>query len=326
MAGLAKVDSPLAINNGTGTADGGKEHQVTKDERDPLVSVIMAVHNGAATVGEAIDSVSAQRFTRWELVMCDDGSTDATGAVLKAAQERFGEDRVKLLKNPKRMRLSHSLNCCLEVANGDYIARLDADDQMEPSRLALQVEFLEQNQQTDLVGTAMQRFDETGDTDIVMPRDLNPDANSLKRRGVPFFHATVMARREVFTTLGGYTVSWRTRRAQDIDLWYRFFAAGFTGSNLPTPLYRARNDDQAVRRRTRAALVGATMTRLKGNRLLGYPMSETIRLLPQLSRVLIPTWVMNERRKWIRRRARHEQKARTSLGGPQRQPQKKDRC
>ena len=88
------------------------------------VSIIMGIYNCATTLPEAIDSIFAQTYSDWQLILCDDGSKDGTYVVAKAYQERL-PDKIILLKNEENMGLNHTLNRCLQVAAGEYVARMD---------------------------------------------------------------------------------------------------------------------------------------------------------------------------------------------------------
>ena len=106
------------------------------------VSIIMGIYNCAATLPEAIDSILAQTFSDWQLVLCDDGSKDNTYTVAKAYQEKF-PDKIFLLQNERNMGLNHTLNRCLQVATGEYVARMDGDDISLPTRLERENAFLD---------------------------------------------------------------------------------------------------------------------------------------------------------------------------------------
>ena len=90
------------------------------------VSIIMGIYNCAATLPEAIDSILAQTFSDWQLVLCDDGSKDSTYTVAESYQEKF-PNKIVLLQNERNMGLNHTLNRCLQIANGEYVARMDGD-------------------------------------------------------------------------------------------------------------------------------------------------------------------------------------------------------
>ena len=103
-------------------------------EKDPLITVIMGVYNGQATLAEAIESIIAQTYTNWEMVICDDGSTDRSYHIAKAYERQY-PDRIILLENETNQGLNKTLNRCLLAARGELIARQDADDISLPERL-----------------------------------------------------------------------------------------------------------------------------------------------------------------------------------------------
>ena len=94
--------------------------------RMPKISVIMGVHNGEKTLPRAIDSILNQTFTDFELIICDDCSTDATIQVIKDYIEK--DNRVILIRNESNSGLAASLNNCINISKGEYIARMDDDD------------------------------------------------------------------------------------------------------------------------------------------------------------------------------------------------------
>lgn len=228
----------------------------------------MAVYNCEKTVREAIDSILAQTYTNWQFIICNDCSTDQTQSILEEYQRKY-PDKFVLLQNDRNMRLAYSLNQCLKKATGDYIARMDGDDKSAPERFEKQISFLQEHPEYDLVGTAMRRFNEEGLADTV----YKPEAvdKLTMRRKVPFNHATIMTYPSVYQALDGYTVSKRTSRTEDYDLWFRFFHAGFSGYNLQEPLYLVREDMNAIRRRTIRGRWYGFQTTCFGFRLLGFP-------------------------------------------------------
>jgi len=264
------------------------------------ISVIMGVYNCEATLPAAIDSILAQTYHNWEFVICDDCSTDGTAAVLEAYKARH-PDRFVLLRNETNQRLAASLNRCLKAATGELIARMDGDDISLPDRFEKQVRYLENHPEADLIGTAMRRFSDEGLADIVCAPPA-PDRFSM-RRGTPFCHATILTYRRVYEALGGYTVLPRTQRGQDVDLFFRFFHAGFAGANLSEALYLYREDAFAIGRRTfRTRWQGYFTTRI-GYRLLGYPkrwLAEE--WLRTLIKSLSPFWAQRKYRSWQKKR------------------------
>lgn len=210
-----------------------------------LVSIIMGVYNGANTLGEAIESLKRQTYKNWELIVCDDCSTDSTISILEEYSTM--DVRIKMIQNECNLGLAASLNHCIKYAKGNFIARMDCDDISDPLRLEKQVRYLEKHTECDLVGTYMKEF-EGKKYGRVVETKINPTKFDLPK-GAPFAHATILVRSEVLKDLKGYCISDHTVRTEDVDLWYRFFAAGFVGANIPEPLYYVRMDEAAYKRR-----------------------------------------------------------------------------
>jgi len=258
-----------------------------------LVSIIMGVYNNAPTLPAALDSILAQTYENWEFVICDDCSTDGSLAILESYAAR--DTRFVLLRNEKNLRLAASLNRCLEVTKGELIARMDGDDIALPERFAVQVSYLQEHPEVDLVGTAMQRFSDEGLADILYVPP-NPDKLYL-RNGVPFLHPTIMTYKRIYDALEGYTVLPRTARAEDMDLWARFYHAGFVGANLDEALYLFREDWIAIQKRTFRTRWQVYQTIKAGHRLLAYPKRWIFRaMVVTLAKGLTPFWVQKRYR------------------------------
>lgn len=251
------------------------------------ISVLMGIYNCEKTLGEAIDSILAQTYTNWELILCDDCSPDGTYAVAKAYADRY-PDKIILLRNEKNSRLAFTLNRCLKAATGEIVARMDGDDKCTPDRFEKQLAYLKAHPDAVLCGTAMQRFSDDGNMGGLDIRPSEPDKFTPHKK-VPFNHATIMAYKSVYDTLGGYTVCPRTVRGQDRDLWYRFFAAGFKGVNTDEPLYLVREDENAIKRRTFKVRFNSFKTDIIGYKMLGYPLYWYITPTLRLLKAFVPT-------------------------------------
>lgn len=199
----------------------------------PNISIIMAAYNSEKTIVEAVESIFCQTYSNWELIICDDGSSDSTWKKMLGLSKR--NNKIKCIKNESNYGLATSLNKCLKYAQGPLIARMDADDISDCNRLELQINYL-LNSNMDLIGTAMISFSSSENKKIIVNQP-HPSKKSLIKR-VPFFHPTIMTYKSVYDALGGYTESSLTRwYAQDYDLWYKFFKKGFKGENMQIPLY-----------------------------------------------------------------------------------------
>lgn len=234
-----------------------------------MISIIMGVYNCESTVSQAIESIIDQTYTNWEFIICDDCSTDGTYKIINEYRMKYPE-KIMILKNTSNSKLAFTLNRCLSISKGEYIARMDGDDISKPRRLEEQFNFLSKNRNISLVGTAMQRFDNFGMADVLIPIN-NPNKYSL-RKATPFYHATILTYKNVYDSVGGYTVAKRTERAQDYDLWFKFFNAGFEGANLQKPLYLVREDLDAIKRRSFKVLYNGYKTTLVGYKLLKFPL------------------------------------------------------
>ncbi len=125
---------------------------------NPLITIALPVFNMANTLGRTIDSVRAQTYLNWELLILDDGSTDDSVHVAK----KYIDTRIKIVPSTTHLGFAAQLNKAILLANGSYFARIDADDIMFPERLEKQIRFLQKYPSIDLLGTAICLFDESG--------------------------------------------------------------------------------------------------------------------------------------------------------------------
>ena len=128
----------------------------------PRVSVIMGVYNinDKEVLQKAIMSILGQTFSDFEFIICDDGSTNN---VLEMVKDIAGNDkRIKIIQNEENKGLAYTLNKCLEVATGEYIARMDADDISEKDRFEQQIKILDEKPEVGLVSSNIYFFNEQG--------------------------------------------------------------------------------------------------------------------------------------------------------------------
>jgi len=196
----------------------------------PLVSVLVAVHNGARHVQPAIESVLRQTVDDLELVVVDDASEDETSSVL----EQVGDSRLVVLRNDGRLGLAGALNLGLERCRGRYVARMDADDVAFPYWLGRQVRELQERPELSIVGAGVVDVAEAGRAGSV---HLLPSGLELRWHALfssPFLHNTVVIERDVLES-HGLRYDETFAESEDYDLWTRLLAVA-EGENVQQPL------------------------------------------------------------------------------------------
>ncbi|HET7824731.1 MAG TPA: glycosyltransferase family A protein, partial [Anaeromyxobacter sp.] len=122
----------------------------------PRVTVLLPVYDGEAYLREAIQSILGQRFRDLELLVVDDGSRDRSRAIV----ESIRDPRVRLHAHERNLGLVPTLNEGLDLARGEYVARMDADDVAHPARVERQVRWLDAHPDVAALGTAVRNFGE----------------------------------------------------------------------------------------------------------------------------------------------------------------------
>ena len=205
--------------------------------RETLISVIMSVHNGEAYLKDAIESILPQKYL--EFIIVDDASTDGTASILAQYPT------VKVIRNQTNLGLTKSLNTALKVAQGEYIARMDADDISLPHRLQVQKDFLDSHPEIVCVGSSLIIIDahgkEVGIKQATTDSDLLMFYMILKNQ---IAHPSVMFRKDIIVKHGGYNE--QTRYAQDYELWSRLMTEGYTFSNIAEPLIKYRIHNESI--------------------------------------------------------------------------------
>lgn len=185
----------------------------------PLISIGIPFYNAEKYLKFAIQSVIAQSYQNWELILVDDGSSDNS---LEIAQDFALKDaRIRVICDGKNRKLPYRLNQLIIESKGDFIARMDADDIMHPERLKIELSFLIENQDYDLVSGGIVSIDHknnvTGVRTVNKLVTIDKDSKSY-----PIVHPTVMARRDWYLR-NLYSLDYP--RAEDYELWCRTSSA-----------------------------------------------------------------------------------------------------
>lgn len=217
------------------------------------LSVVLPVYNGERHLTEALDSVLHQTHEAFELVVVDDGSTDATPAMLAEYARR--DDRIRVVTTENGGVIA-ALRRGLEEARYDLVARMDADDVSVPERFALQLPEIEAG--ADLVGSALLEIGGSED-DVVGRRTPPTDPGMIARSARlhdPINHPTVVYRRSAVAAAGGYE---HVPLLEDYWLFARMIHRGARVVNRPEPLVLYRVGEGAYRRRGGTALLRAEL-------------------------------------------------------------------
>jgi glycosyltransferase involved in cell wall biosynthesis len=250
--------------------------------RVPAVSVLMPVRNCAAYLPLALESLAAQSFEDFEIIVVDNGSSDETSEILRAWGRREPRLRAFRLRRPG---LARSLNFAASKARAPLLARLDGDDIALPERLATQVAAMRARPSLGLLGSAAEMIDSRGRRIGAIDRPAgDAELRAFQRSGCGFIHSSVMMRRDAFTAAGGYRKGLNV--AEDYDLWLRMAERGEI-ANLPDRLvrYRIHTDSATARKPVRQAVAVACVTAASEARRRGLP-EPFFRGIPELRKAL----------------------------------------
>ena len=213
------------------------------------VSVILPVYNAAKTLPAALESLFAQTITNFEIIAVDDGSTDDSPAILRAAA---AEDPRLCPLYLDRLGLVNALQQGLAACRGEYVARMDADDLCHPDRLKQQLEYLRAHTEISVVGCLVEILSLEAEREgfaryaewlnsLIDPQTIRRDIFVES----PLAHPSIMLRREELLALGGYADNgW----PEDYDLWLRYFSAGKQFAKVPQTLLQWRDDGERLTR------------------------------------------------------------------------------
>lgn len=215
-----------------------------KVKKTPSISVVMSVHNNELSIGKSINSIINQTFTDWEMIICDDGSTDNSFSVISEYAKK--DSRIVAIKNERNMGLAYSLNRCISIAKSNILARQDADDWSVPNRFEVQYPFVIDHPEYAIVGSGWINFAGDEKEKKILPKE-KPKAIDLVSDG-GFMHPTWMMRKDIIEKVGFYTVRKETLRSQDYHLMLKLYGIGYSTYNIQQALYYYKADDKTFKR------------------------------------------------------------------------------
>lgn len=200
-----------------------------------LVSIGIPFYNSEDFLKDAINSVVNQTYTNWELFLVDDGSKDSSLNIAKSFESK--DKRIQVLSDGKNKGLPVRLNQLSQLATGKYYARMDADDMMHPERLAIQIAYLEKNNEVDLLGSGLIAIDNENCITGIR-KGLFMQNFTLKQvlETTWCVHPTITGKSEWFKN---NPYDERMKRAQDYELWIRTIEkSSFVRLEEPLLFYR----------------------------------------------------------------------------------------
>lgn len=203
----------------------------------PTVSIVIPCFKQAHYLPDAVQSVLAQTFTDWELIIVNDGSPDDTAAVARGLAARHPDRKIVLLTKPNGG-LSDARNAGMRAARGRYLLPLDADDKLAPEFLQATVTLLNGNPEIAVAYTDLQCFE--GSTEVIPKGEFGQ--NLMLENRVAY---CALFRREVWETVGGYNAN-MSAGYEDWDFWVGAVEHGFRGQRIPSNLFLYRVRAQSM--------------------------------------------------------------------------------
>jgi len=215
-------------------------------EREKLLAVVLPVYNAEAFIRPAVESILGQTYTDFDFIIIDNCSTDASFEILGEYAEK--DDRIRLYRNERNMGFVYSLNRGNQLANSEYVARMDADDISTPDRLEKQLRFLLDNPDVDVVTSWNGQFDlDPQDVQFIIKAPAtHEELSRVARFRDPISHPACIFRRSAVLAVGGYQ---DRGTLEDWLLWARMMQQGCRFACIQEVLYKFRRDDKFAPRR-----------------------------------------------------------------------------
>jgi glycosyltransferase involved in cell wall biosynthesis len=196
----------------------------------PRLTIGIPFYNNEDTLLDSIKSIFAQTYEDWELLLVDDGSTDRSLEIARS----IDDSRVRVISNGRNRKLAVRLNQIIDLARGEYIARMDADDICSPTRIQQQLDLLEKNDDIDVVGCGVIYLSDK-DRPLGHSVALQNHEEICKQpyRGFGICHSSIMARKSWYQK---FRYDESVHLGQDFNLWLRSYRDS-RFANIPEPLY-----------------------------------------------------------------------------------------
>lgn len=214
----------------------------------PLVTVLMPCYNALPYLQEALDSIINQTYKNLEILCINDGSTDKTGEILNEYAQK--DTRIKIITNETNLKLIRTLNKGIELANGEYIARMDADDIATENRIQVQIDYFQQHPEIDVVSCASFNITEDG-TPISKNIPRNKSAKGSLFASfffVPIGHPEVTFKANVLKD-NHFLFDNKALHTEDYELWSRLVRKGYHLTNIDDYLLNYRINSQSISRK-----------------------------------------------------------------------------
>ncbi|TPR24949.1 glycosyltransferase family 2 protein [Apilactobacillus timberlakei] len=209
-----------------------------------MISVIMSTHNRGQKISRSIESILNQTYKNFEFIICDDYSDDNTYEILESFAKK--DKRIILLKNNKNLGLQKSLNRCLKISKGDFIARMDDDDYSKENRLEVELKYLRYNSNVSFVGSNI--YFHSNNKGIYGSK-IYPEFPSNKDliKECQFSHPTILIYSSVIKGVNGYSEDEKYYRVEDYELWLRLYSLGYRGMNIQNKLLIYTKDFNSIK-------------------------------------------------------------------------------
>ena len=206
----------------------------------PKISVLMSAHNAEKYIREAIESILNQTLRDLEFIIIDDNSGDSTLKIIK----EYNDARIKIIENKTNLGLTKSLNLGLKMAQGEYIARIDADDVSTNTRLEEEFKFMNQFPDVAVIGSWAEIINEKSEKVFVEQRECDVDiikwTQILKNQ---IIHSSAFFRKNILSDIGSYNEKYQY--AQDFEFWFRV-SRKYKMINIPKLLVEQRVHQKSI--------------------------------------------------------------------------------